>query len=109
MSTSSGSVVLGRELPLRGRAEPTECGGGWTLRHQEGLTVGHGWRKLCFFFWDQLVPVSSEQVAGIARKRGPGEAGAAGPPQSGRTPALCTSALCSDVAHNAAKELGAEE
>lgn len=57
--TCSGNMVMGREVPPLGKAEPTEWGrGSGSFWHQEGLPVGHRWRKLWLLSGDQLVPVS---------------------------------------------------
>ena len=101
VNTSSGSMVMGREVPPWAKAELTEWGrGGGSFWHQEGLHCGSRMDEALASFWGPARPHEQRGRLGLP--------GATGPPHLGRMPALCSSVLCSDVVHKQGHELGAE-
>lgn len=72
--TSSGNMVMGREVPPLGKAEPTEWGrGSGSFWHQEGLHCGSQVEEALASFWGPARPHEQRGRLGLPGSAGPGK------------------------------------
>lgn len=73
VNTSSGSMVMGREVPPWAKAELTEWGrGGGSFWHQEGLHCGSRMDEALASFWGPARPHEQRGRLGLPGSAGPG-------------------------------------